>query len=121
MSYSFPNFGPVSCSISGSNCSFLTHTQVSQEIGKVVWYSQLFENFPQFIVIHTVKVFSVVNEAEVDVFLEAICCLHDPESVSNVVSGSSASSKPSLYIWEFLVHILLKPSLKDFEHNLACM
>ena len=121
MSYSFPNFGPVSCSVSGSNCSFLTHIQVFQEIGKVVWYSQLFENFPQFIVIHTIKVFSVVNEAEVDVFLEPICCLHDPESVSNVGSGSSASSKPSLYIWKFLVHILLKPSLRDFEHNLAGM
>ena len=75
----------------------------------------------QFIVIHTVRGFSVVKEAEVDVFLEPVCCLHDPESVSNVVSGSSASSKPSLYIWKFLVHILLKPSLKDFEHNLAGM
>ena len=119
--YSFPILETISCSMSHANYCFLTCTQVSQEIGKVVWYSQLVENFPQFIVIHTVEVFSVVNEAEVDVFLEAICCLHDPESVSNVVSGSSASSKPSLYIWEFLVHILLKPSLKDFEHNLACM
>ena len=66
--YSFPNLEQVSCSMSGSNCCFLTHIQVSQELGKVVWYSHLLKNFPQFVVIHTVKGFSIVNEAEVDVF-----------------------------------------------------
>ena len=75
----------------------------------------------QFIVIHTVRGFSVVNEAEVDVLLEFPCFLHDPRNVGDLVSASSASSKPSLYIWKFSVHILLKPSLKDFEHNLTGM
>ena len=79
----------------------------------MVWYSHLFKNFPQFVVIHTVKAFSIVNEA--DVFLEFPCFLHDPVNVGNLISGSSASSKPSLHNWKFLVHILLKPSLKDFE------
>ena len=87
----------------------------------MVWYSHLIQNFPQFVVIHTVKGFSVVNEAEVDVFLEFPCFLHDPMNVLNFFSGSSASLKPSLYIWKFSVHILLKHSLKDFEHNLARM
>jgi len=71
--YSFPNFEPIHCSMSGPNCCFLTNIQVFQEAGKVVWYSHLFQNFPQFIVIHTVKGFSLVNEAEVDVFLEFPC------------------------------------------------
>ena len=95
--------------------------QVSQETGKVVWYSHLFKNFPQFVVIHIVKGFNVVNEAEVDVFLEFSCFIYDPVDVGNSISGSSDFSKPSLYIWRFLVHILLKPSLQDFEHNLASM
>ena len=73
----------------------------------------------QFVVIRTVKGFTVVNEEEVDIFLEFPCFLYDPVNVGNLISGSSAFSKPSLYIWKFLVHILLKPSLKDFEHNLA--
>ena len=90
--------------------------QVSQETGKVVSYSHLFKNFPQFIVIHTVKGFSVVNEAEVDVFLEHSCFFEDPTDVGNLISVSSAFSKSSLYICKLLVHILLKPSLKDFEH-----
>ena len=75
----------------------------------------------QFVVIHIVKGFSIVNEAEVGVFLEFPCFLYDPMSVGNLISGSSAFSKPSLYLWKFSVHILLKPSLKDFEHNLASM
>ena len=75
----------------------------------------------QFVVIHTVKGFSVVSEAEVDVFLEFPCFLHDPKKVGNLISGSSAFSKPSFYIWKFLVHILLKPVLKDFEHSLTSM
>ena len=81
----------------------------------------LFMNFPQFAVIHTVKGFSVVNKAEVDIFLEFSCFLYDPADVGNLISGSSAFSKSSLYIWEFLVHVLLKPSLEDFEHYLASM
>jgi len=86
---------------------------------KVVWYSHLFKNFPQFVVIHIVNGFSVVNEA--DVFLEFPCFLYEPMNVGNLISGSSASLKPSLYIWKSLIHVLLKPSLKDFEHNLASM
>ena len=77
--------------------------------------------FPQFVVIHTVKGFIVVNEVEVDVFLELPCFLHDPVNVDNVISGASAFSKSSLYIWTFSVHVLLKPSLKNFEHYLASM
>ena len=105
--------------MSGSNCCFLSYTQVSQETGKVVWYSHLFKNFPQFVVIHTVKGFSGVNEA--DVFLEFPCFLYDPADVGNLISGSSAFSKSSLYIWKFSVHVLLKPSLKDLSITLlAC-
>ena len=119
--YSFHNFEPVHCSMSCSNSCLLSCIQVSQEAGKVVWYPHLFENFPQFVVIHTVKGFVVVNEAEVDVFLEFSCFFYDPADVDNLISGSSAFSKSSLYIWKFLVHILLKPSLKDFKHYLASM
>ena len=86
-----------------------------QEAGKVVWYSHLFKNFPQFVVIHTVKGFSIINEAEVDVSLEFSCSLYDPTSAGNLISGFSAFSKPNLYIWNFSVHILLKPSLKDLS------
>ena len=88
--------------------------QVSQEAGKVVWYSHLFQNFPQFVVIHTVKGLSVVSEAEVDVFLEFSCFFYDPIDVGNLISGSSAFSKPSLYIWKFLVYVLLKFRLARF-------
>ena len=77
----------------------------------MVWYSNLFKNFPQFVVIHTIKGFSVVNEAEVDVFLEFSRFFYDPTDVGNLISGTSAFSKHSLYIWKFSVHILLKPSL----------
>ena len=100
---------------------FLSRIQVSQETSKVVWYSHLFKNFPQFSVIHTVKGISVVNEAEVDVFLELSCFFDDPMDVCNLISGSSAFSKSSLNIWKFLIHVLLKPSLEDFEHDLASM
>ena len=95
--------------------------QVSQETGKVIWYSSFFKNFLQFVVIHTDKGFGIINEAEVDIFLELPCFPHDPTNVGNLISGSSVSSKPCLYVWKFLVHILLKPSLKDFEYNLAGM
>ena len=84
----------------------------------MVWYSDLFKNFPQFAVIHTVKGFSIVNEAEVDVF-EILLLLYDPADVGNLISGSSAFSKSSLYTWKFLVHVLLKPSLENFEHYFA--
>ena len=87
----------------------------------MAWYSHLLKNVPQFVVMHTVKGFGVVNEAEVDVFLELPCFLHDPTDVCNLISGSSAFSNPSLYIWKFSVHVLLKPSLEDFEHYLASM
>ena len=78
-------------------------------------------NFPQSVVIHTVKSFSIVNETEIDVFLEFAYCLYDPANVGNLISGSSAFSKPSLCIWKFSVHIVLKPSLKDFVYNLTSM
>ena len=96
-----------------SNCCFLTCIQISQEAGKVVWYSHLLKNFPQFVVIHTVKVFGVVNKAEVDVFLEFCCFLYDPMDVDNLISCSSAFSKFSLYIWKFSLYILLKPSFGE--------
>ena len=82
----------------------------------VVWYSHLLENFPQFVVIHTVKDFGIVNKAEVDVFVELPCFFYDPTDVGNLISGSSAFSKSSLNIWKFLVHILLNPGLENFEH-----
>ena len=113
-------FGP-SQFLSGSNCRFLTCIQISQEAGKVVWYSHLLTNFPQFVVIHTVKGFSIVNEAEVDVFLEFSCFFYDPTDVCNLISGSSAFSKSSLNIWKFSVHVLLKPDLENFEHYFASM
>ena len=85
----------------------------------MVWYSHLFKNFPQFVVIYTVRGFGVVNQAEVDVFLELSCFFNDLMDVGNLISGSCASSKSSLNIWKFMVHILLKPSLKNFEHCFA--
>ena len=108
----------VHCSMSGSNCCFLSCIQVSQEAGSVAWYSHLFKNFPLFVVIHTVKGFSVVNEAKVDVFLECPCFFYDPVDFGNLISRSSAFSKS---IWKFSVHVLLKSSLKDFDHYLARM
>ena len=86
----------------------------------MVQYSHLFKNFPQLVVIHTVKGFSIVSKAEVDAFLEFPCVFNDPMDVGNLISGSSAFSKSSLNIWKFAVHILLKPGLENFEHLLAC-
>ena len=85
----------------------------------MVWYSYLFQNCPQFIVIHTVKGFGIVNKAEIDVFLELSCFFHDPADVDNLISGSSAISKTSLNIWKLTVHVLLKPGLESFEHYFA--
>ena len=113
--YSFPNLEPIHCSMSYSNCCFLACIQISQEAGQVVWCSHLFQNFPQFIVIHTVKGFGIVNKAEIDVFLELSCFFNDLADVGNLTSGSSAFSKTSLNIWKFTVHILLKPGLENFE------
>ena len=104
--------------MSGSNCCFLNCIQISQEVGQVVWYSHLFKNFPHLVVIHTVKGFITVNEAEV---LEFSWFIYDPTNDGNLTSGSSAFSKSSLYIWKFLVHLLLKPSLGHFEHYFANM
>ena len=107
--------------MSGSNCCFLTCIQIAQEAVQVVWYSHLFQNLPQFIVIHTVKDFGIVNKAEVDVFLKFSCFFNDPIDVGNLISGSSAFSKPSLNIWKFTVHVLLKPGLENFENYFASM
>ena len=107
--------------MSSSNCCFLTCIQISQEAGQVVWYSHLFQNFPQFIVIYTVKGFGTVNKAEIDVFLELSCFFDDPADVGNLISGSSAFSKTSLNIRKFMVHVLLKPGLENFEHYFTSM
>ena len=85
----------------------------------MVWYSHLFKNFPQFVMIHTVEGFGVVNKAEVDVFLELSCFFYDPVDVSNLISGSSIFSKSSLHIWKLTVHRLLKPGLENFEYYFA--
>ena len=114
--YSFPNFEPVCCSMSGSNYCFLTCIQVSQEGGKLVWYSYLWKNFPVYC--HPHKGFSIVNEAEIDVFLKFLCSFDDPVNAAILISGFSSISKSTLYIWKFLVHVVLNPSLKDFEHDL---
>ena len=82
----------------------------------MAWYSHLLKNFPQFIVIHTVKGFGIINKAEIEVFLELSCFFDDPVDVGNLISGSSAFSKSSLNIWKFTVHVLLKPGLENFEH-----
>ena len=90
--------------------------QVSQEAGQVVWYSHLFQNFPQFVVTHTVKGFGIVNKAEIDIFLELSCFFDDPTDVGNLISGSSALSETSLNISKFMAHVLLNPGLETFEH-----
>ena len=85
----------------------------------MIWYSHLLKNFPQFVMIHTVKAFGMVNKADVDVFLELSLFFDNPTDVGNLISGSSAFSKISLNIWKFLVHVLLKPGLENFEHDLT--
>ena len=107
--------------MSSSNCCFLTCIQISEEAGQVVWYSHLFQNVPQFIVIHTVKGVDIVKKAEIDVFLELSCFFHDPADVGNLISGSSAFSKTNLNVREFTVHVLLKSGLQNFEHYFSSM
>ena len=114
-------FGTVCFCMSSSNCCFLTCIQISQEADQGVWYSHLFQNFPQFVVIHTVKGFGIVNKAELDASLELSCFFHDPADVGNLISGSSAFSKISLNIWNFTVPILLKAGLENFEHYFASL
>ena len=118
---SFPDLEPVCSFMSSSNCCFLTFIQITQEAGQVVWYSHLFQNFPQFVVIHTVKGFGIVNKVEADVFLEFSCFFSDPVGFGNLISGSSAFFKSSWNIWKFMVHLLLKPGLENFEHYFASL
>ena len=121
LTYSFSYLEPVCCSMSSSNCCFLTCIQVSQEAGQVIWYSHLFQNFPQFIVIHTVKGFGIVNKAEIDVFLELSCFFNDPADVGSLIPGSSAFSETSLNMWKFRFYMLLKPGLENLSITLlAC-
>ena len=112
--YSFSYLEPVCCSMSSSNCCFLTCIQIFQEAGQVVWYSHLCQNFPQFIVIHTVKGFGIVNKAEIDVFLELSRFFNDPADVGSLISGSSALSKSTRKMthWYIIVK-LLKSKLKN--------
>ena len=120
--YSFPYLELVCCSMSSSSCCFLTCIQISQETGQLFLLSDcshIFQNFPQFFVIHTVKVFGIVNKSKVDIFLEISCFLNDLVDVGNLISGSSAFSKTSVNIWKFTVHTLLKPGLENFEHYFA--
>ena len=131
--YSFPDLEPmllfqinvvwnhVYCFMSSYNCCFLTCIQISQEVGQLVWYSHLFKNFPQFVVIHTAKGFGIVNKADVDVFLELSCFFDDPTDVGNLISGPSAFSTSRLSIWKFTVHVLLKPGLESFENYFTSM
>ena len=105
--------------MSSSNCCSLTCVQISQKAGQVIRYSHLLNNFPQFIVIYTVKGFGIVNKAEVNAFLELSCFFYDPMDAGNLISGSSAFSKFSLNIWKFSAHVLLKPHLENFEHYFA--
>ena len=107
--------------MSGCNCCLLTCIKVSQDAGKMIWYSHFLMNFPQSVVIHTVKGFSIVNEAEEDVFPEFSCFFFDPPDVGNLISGSSAFSTSSFNIWKFSVHKMLKVHLENFEHYFASM
>ena len=113
--YSFSYLEPVCCSMSSSTCYFLACIQVSQEAVRRSGVP-ISQDFPRFIVIHTVKVFGIVNKAEIDVFLELSCFFDYASDVGNLISGSSAFSKSSLNIWKFTVHVLLKPDLENFEH-----
>ena len=119
--YSFSSLEPVCCSMSSSNCCFLTCIQVSQEAGQVIWYSHLFQNVPQFIVTHTIKDFDIFNKREIDAFLELSFFFDVPADVGNLISGSSAFPKSTLNNWKFIVHVLLKLGLENFEHYFTSM
>ena len=105
--------------MSSSNCCFSTCIQISQEAGQVIWYSHLLKNSLQFVVIHKIKEFSIVSEAEVDVLLELSCFSDDPTDAGSLISGSSVFSESSFNIWKFTVHVLLKSGLENFEHYFA--
>ena len=107
--------------MSSFNCCLLTWVQISQEVGQVLWYFHLLKNFLQFVVILTVEGFGIVSEAKLDIFLELSCCFDDPADVGNLISCSSAFSKCSFNIWKFMVHVLSKPGLENFEHYFASM
>ena len=117
--YSFSYLEAVCFSMSSSSSCFLTYIQISHDAGKMVWYSHLLKNLPQFVVVHTVKGFGVVSKGEVDIFLELSCFCNDPTDVGNSISGSSAFPKTSLNIWKFKVHVLLKPGLENVERYFA--
>ena len=119
--YSFLDLQPVSCSVQGSDCCFLTHIQVSQETGKKVYYSHHSKSFPQFVMVHTIKGFHLVGETKIGVFLKFPCFLYSLANVGNLISSSSFFSKPNLDIWKFLVSIMLKPSMQDFKLDLTSM
>ena len=123
MTYSFSCLEPVCCSMSSSNCCFLTCIHISQEAGQVVWYSHLFQSFPLLIVIHTVKAVGTVNKAEIDVFMKFSFFFNDPVGVSNLISESSAFSKTSLNIRNFMEVTLLANEMSAivwwFAHSLA--
>ena len=112
------NFEPVCCSMSSSNCCFLSCIQISQEAGKVVWHFHLLKNFPQFVVIHIVKCFSLLSESEIGVFLKLPCFLCDPTNVGNLISGSSASLKPCLCAWKVYDRFFLFFSRQSTTCNL---
>ena len=118
--YSFPYLEPICCSMSSSNCCYLTCIQISQEAGQVVRYSHLFKNFPVCCGPHSQGFKAEAVNTAVDAFLELSCFFDDPTNVGNLISGSSAFSKSSLNIWKFLVHILLKPGLKNFPLCVCC-
>ena len=118
--YSFSYLEPVSCSMSRSNCCFLTCIEVSQ--GQARWSGiPIFFKIFQFPVIHTVKGFGIVNKTEIDIFMELSCFFHDPADVGNFISDSSAFSITSLNIWKFKIHTLLKPPLENFKNYLTGM
>ena len=119
LKYSFPNGEPFHFSMSGSNCCFLTCIQISQETGKVVWFSHILKNFPQFVVIHMVKGFGIVNKADVDVFLKLSFFLHDPGDAGNLISGSSAFLKSNLNIWAPLRRSHHTGRCSSFQKNLT--
>ena len=116
MTHSFPHLEPVCCSMSSSNYASRPAYRFLMRQDRLSDNSHLFKNFPDFVVVHPIKGFDIVNKAEVYIFLELSCFFNDPTDVGNLISGSSAFSKSSLNIWKSTIHILLKPGLENFEH-----